>query len=29
MSISVPSWITVEVEKLEGKVVAMPRRERY
>lgn len=27
MSISVPSWITVDVEKLEGKVVAMPRRE--
>lgn len=27
MSISVPSWITVDVEKLEGKVVAMPSRE--
>lgn len=27
MSISVPSWVTVEVEKLEGKVVAIPRRE--
>ncbi|HYE69204.1 MAG TPA: 30S ribosomal protein S4, partial [Anaerovoracaceae bacterium] len=27
MSISVPSWITVDVEKLEGKVVALPRRE--
>lgn len=27
MSISVPSWITVDVEKLEGKVIAMPRRE--
>lgn len=27
MSISVPSWITVDVDKLEGKVVAMPRRE--
>jgi len=27
MSISVPPWITVDVEKLEGKVVAMPRRE--
>lgn len=27
MSISVPAWITVDVEKLEGKVVAMPRRE--
>ncbi len=27
MSITVPSWMTVEVDKLEGKVVAMPRRE--
>lgn len=27
MSISVPSWITVDVEKLEGKVVELPRRE--
>ena len=27
MSITVPSWITVDVDKLEGKVVAMPRRE--
>lgn len=27
MSISVPNWITVDVDKLEGKVVAMPRRE--
>lgn len=27
MSITVPSWMTVDVEKLEGKVVAMPRRE--
>ena len=27
MSISVPVWITVDVEKLEGKVIAMPRRE--
>lgn len=27
MSISVPSWVTVDVEKLEGKVVALPRRE--
>ncbi len=27
MSITVPSWIAVDVEKLEGKVVAMPRRE--
>ncbi len=27
MSISVPAWITVDVDKLEGKVVAMPRRE--
>ena len=26
MSISVPSWVTVDVEKLEGKVVAMPTR---
>ena len=27
MSITVPAWMTVDVEKLEGKVVAMPRRE--
>jgi small subunit ribosomal protein S4 len=27
MSISVPAWITVDVEKLEGKVIAIPRRE--
>lgn len=27
MSITVPSWMTVDVDKLEGKVVAMPRRE--
>jgi len=27
MSISAPSWLTVDVEKLEGKVVAIPRRE--
>lgn len=27
MSISVPSWITVDVEKLEGKVVELPRRD--
>jgi small subunit ribosomal protein S4 len=27
MSISVPVWITVDVEKLEGKVIAIPRRE--
>ncbi len=27
MSITVPAWMTVEVDKLEGKVVAMPRRE--
>lgn len=27
MSISVPSWITVDAEKLEGKVVTLPRRE--
>ncbi|MHC1724081.1 MAG: 30S ribosomal protein S4 [Aminipila sp.] len=27
MAISVPSWVTVDIEKLEGKVVAIPRRE--
>jgi small subunit ribosomal protein S4 len=27
MSISVPAWISVDVEKLEGKVLALPRRE--
>ena len=27
MTISVPSWITVDVDKLEGKVVALPKRE--
>ena len=27
MSITVPAWMSVDVEKLEGKVVAMPRRE--
>ena len=27
MSITVPSWMTVDVDKLEGKVVAMPRIE--
>ena len=27
MQITVPSWMTVDVAKLEGKVVAMPRRE--
>jgi small subunit ribosomal protein S4 len=27
MAISTPSWITVDTDKLEGKVVAMPRRE--
>lgn len=27
MTISVPSWITVGVDKLEGKVVALPKRE--
>ncbi len=27
MSISVPSWITVDVNKLEGKVVALPTRD--
>ena len=26
MSITVPSWMAVDVEKLEGKVVAMPTR---
>ena len=27
MSITVPPWMTVDVEKLEGKVIAMPNRE--
>lgn len=27
MSITVPSWLSVDVDKLEGKVVAVPRRE--
>ncbi len=27
MTISVPSWITVDVDKLEGKVVSLPKRE--
>jgi small subunit ribosomal protein S4 len=27
MSISVPVWMTVDVDKLEGKVIALPRRE--
>lgn len=27
MSITVPAWMSVDVEKLEGKVVALPRRE--
>ena len=27
MSITVPAWMSVDVDKLEGKVVAMPRRE--
>ena len=27
MSISVPAWMTVDVEKLEGKIIALPRRE--
>lgn len=27
MSITVPAWMTVDTDKLEGKVVAMPRRE--
>ena len=26
-AITVPAWMTVDVDKLEGKVVAMPRRE--
>ena len=27
MTISVPVWMTVDVDKLQGKVVAIPRRE--
>jgi len=27
MSISVPAWMTVDVDKLEGKIVSLPRRE--
>ena len=27
MSITVPSWMSVDVDKLDGKVIAMPRRE--
>lgn len=27
MSITVPSWMSVDVEKLEGKVITLPRRE--
>jgi len=27
MAISVPAWVTVDVEKLEGKIVTLPRRE--
>lgn len=27
MSVSVPGWMTVDAEKLEGKVIAFPRRE--
>lgn len=27
MSITVPAWMSVDVEKLEGKVLAMPTRE--
>jgi len=27
MSISVPAWVSVDVEKLEGKIISMPRRE--
>ena len=26
MAITVPSWMTVDVDKLEGKVVSMPTR---
>jgi small subunit ribosomal protein S4 len=26
MSITVPSWMTVDVEKLEGKIIALPTR---
>ncbi len=28
MSISVPAWVTVDVEKLEGKVIAVPTRDQ-
>ena len=27
MSITVPSWVSVDVEKLEGKVLSVPTRE--
>jgi small subunit ribosomal protein S4 len=27
MAISVPAWMSVDVEKLEGKIIAMPKRE--
>ena len=27
MSITVPSWMSVDVEKLEGKVITLPKRE--
>lgn len=27
MSISVPAWMSVDVEKLEGKIISLPRRE--
>jgi len=27
MAINTPSWITVDTDKLEGKVLAMPRRD--
>ncbi|MGN1334266.1 MAG: 30S ribosomal protein S4, partial [Anaerovoracaceae bacterium] len=27
MSITVPAWMEVNIDKLEGKIVAMPRRE--
>jgi small subunit ribosomal protein S4 len=27
MAISTPSWITVDTDKLEGKVLAVPRRD--
>ncbi len=27
MSITVPSWLTVDIDKLEGKIISLPRRE--